>query len=439
MRLTLKSMVFLVLLSPGIVYADLKSYVHKPEPRFKWELLKKTPLPTGGVVYDLKLTSQEWQKILWEHDVQVFVPKNTSTDIMFLWNQGGKISTGSTVFGGILAERMQGPVALLFGVPIQPLLGGKKEDALIAETFIRFLETKDPSWPLLFPMVKSVVKCMDALQEFSQKEMKQQIKHFIVAGASKRGWTTWLTAAVDPRVQAIAPLVIDTLNMQQQLPHQVEMFGRFSDQLHNYIERGLVPMPDAPEAKQLWAWVDPWVYRAKYLMPKLIINGANDPYWTVDALNLYWDDLPGEKWVIIVPNAGHNLEQKLTNGKKNRDWAVNGMVAMAKLQFEGKSLPKVSWKYEDQHGQITLWARAGIQPKAARLWVAQNPTKDFRHALWEARDVKIESNGANGLPFISTVHVQPPTTGYLAFYLEFEFQLDGLTFPLCTQIRVAGK
>ena len=429
------------LFNPGTAAADLKRYVDKPEPKYHWELVKKTPLPGGCMMYDIKLISQEWQQIIWEHDVLVFIPKDVpSMDTMFLWNAGGKATPASQMFGTAVAERIKGPVALLLGIPKQPLFGGKKEDALIAETFIRFLETKDPSWPLLFPMVKSVVKCMDCLQEFSQKELQRPVKQFIVAGASKRGWTTWLTAAVDPRVKAIAPLVIDTLNMQKQLPHQLEMFGGYSEQIGDYTARGLVPMPDVPAARQLWGWVDPWVYREKYTMPKLIINGANDPYWTVDALNNYWDDLPEPKWVIIVPNAGHNLEQDLGNGQKSRDRAINGMAAFARLQLAGKSLPKMQWKHSDLNGEMKVIAFTDVKPKAARLWTAHNPTKDFRKAHWEAKDLQVASSkGSDGLFYASTDLIPVPASGHVAFYVEFEFEMDGMTFPLCTQVRVTGK
>ena len=39
--------------------------------------------------------------------------------------------------------------------------------------------------------------------------------------------------------------------------------------------------------------VDPFTYRDRLTKPKLLINGTNDRYWTLDALDLYWNELQG--------------------------------------------------------------------------------------------------------------------------------------------------
>src|SRR5262249_13704366 len=150
--------------------------------------------------------------ITWQHAVVIYQPKSIKPrDVMFLWVTGGKPSLANAAFALEMATKMQAPVAFLYDIPNQPLFDGKDEDALIAETFVQYLKTKDDSWPLLFPMVKSVIKAMDAVQAFAKDEWKFEVKKFIVSGASKRGWTTWLTGASgDSRVKAIAPLVIDT-------------------------------------------------------------------------------------------------------------------------------------------------------------------------------------------------------------------------------------
>ena len=146
---------------------------------------------------------------------------------------------------------------------------------------------------------------MDAVQDFCSKEWSLDIKHFTVTGASKRGWTTWLTAAVDPRVNSLAPMVIDTLNFESQKKHQLETYGTFSEQLRDYSDKGLQAVLSTERGKRLQSIVDPYSYRATLTQPKFMLLGTNDRYWTLDSLNLYWDDLQGEKYVCYTPNSGH--------------------------------------------------------------------------------------------------------------------------------------
>jgi PhoPQ-activated pathogenicity-related protein len=417
--------------------AGLPEYVARPEPAFAWSVRQRTEQAVPpGTVYDLKLTSQTWQGITWEHRLMVYLPRGVKPAAsMLLLNTGGDANSTINGVGLALAQKIGAPVAVLFQIPNQPLFDGKKEDALIAETFVRFLDGKgqDESWPLLFPMVKSVVKAMDALQAFAKEEWKQPVEHFVITGASKRGWTTWLTGAADPRVKAIAPMVIDTLNMRDQMAHQLESYGRYSDMIHNYVERGLVPVPDTVEAKRLWTMIDPFLYRDRLTMPKLIVNGANDPYWTVDALNLYWGALKGDKWVLIVPNAGHDLREVPAGGRKELLPArmIDTVAAFTRSQIFDKPLPKLTWQHDDAGGQLRLTVESSAAPKAARLWVADAPTRDFRQSTWAEHPAAVTGGRAVG-------SVAPPATGFRAVYGEAEYEWEGLTLRLSTQVRVAA-
>ena len=210
---------------------------------------------------------------------------------------------------------------------------------------------------------------MDALQAFAKQEWKIEVTHFIVSGTSKRGWTTWLSTASDPRVKALAPCVFDTLNMQAQLPYQLKSYGKYSDMITDYTKRGLVPLPDTQDAKKLWAMVDPWVYRTRLKQPMMIINGTNDPYWTQDALNIYWDDLKADKWVLYVPNAGHNLAQKHDglNVIPDRSRALGTLAAFARHQIFDMPMPKISWQHEGTNSKMQLKIQADPPPQAAHL------------------------------------------------------------------------
>jgi len=164
---------------PG--WADLQKYVGKPEAAFEWKLKSKIDgEQSGDRIYDFQFVSQIWQGNKWQHQLQVYLPRSVAPNsTMFLWVTGGSARAEYVALGMELARKIRAPVAFLYHVPNQPLLEGNlREDDLIAETFVRYLKTKDENWPLLFPMVKSVIKAMDVLQAFGKKEWSEPIDKF---------------------------------------------------------------------------------------------------------------------------------------------------------------------------------------------------------------------------------------------------------------------
>jgi len=412
--------------------ADLESYVGKPEPAFEWQLQKKFETPNSlDHIYDFQFVSQVWQGKPWRHQLQIYQPANTEPGAtMFLWVTGGRASPEAIALGLELARKSTAPVAFLYDVPNQPLLEGNlREDDLIAETFVRYLKTQDENWPLLLPMVKSVAKGMDVLQAFGKKNWHTPIDKFIVAGASKRGWTTWLTAAVDKRVSAIAPVVIDVLNMRAQMPRQLQAFGAYSARLAAYSSRGLLPIPETPAGEHLLRLVDPWAYRGRLTMPKLIINGTNDFYWTTDALNLYWEGIPSKKWVLYVPNAGHNLRRQDREPREQLNDLVTSLAAFSLHQNTNTPLPNLRWSYENLDGKLRLTIDSSSSPIAARLWVAHSDTADFRTAQWYQHEMTTSNGKIIG-------EVLSPQTGREAFFGELDYEIAGLRYHLSTQMRL---
>jgi PhoPQ-activated pathogenicity-related protein len=409
----------------------LQEYVRAEDDSFAFELLE-TKRAQGCVLHRLALTSQTWQDIPWKHALLVAVPddvRHTSTVLLFITGGkiGGQPGDGDVQMATRLAQAAQMPVAMLFQVPNQPLMGDRVEDDLITETFLRYLDSNDATWPLLFPMVKSAASAMTALQQFGREEYGVDVEQFVVTGASKRGWTTWLSAVADERVAGIAPIVIDTLNMRAQMKYQLESWGEYSEQIADYTSKGLVDvMYNRPEIP-LWRWVDPYTYRSALQLPKLIINGTNDRYWTVDALNLYWNDLVGEKHVRYVPNAGHNLGD-------GREGALATLAAFAQRVAAGSALPRLQWDHDEQAGELRLTITSSPAPESVRLWVARSATKDFREVAWAATELKpLAAAGGDGETYVGAV--AKPATGHIALFGEATYREGTLPYNLSTTLR----
>ncbi|RYG28868.1 MAG: hypothetical protein EOO01_39100 [Chitinophagaceae bacterium] len=278
----------------------LQSYLNNGDKTYQWEL--KDSYEIGDVkAYNLLLTSQKWREHTWRHQMTILVPKENNYDGSLLFITGGsnkneqpnwnaKGQEDKVIKGLVdIATKNKAIVTLLKQAPNQPLYDNLTEDALISYTLHQFKKDGDYSWPLLFPMVKSAVKAMDAVQEFAKQTLKHNISRFVVSGASKRGWTTWLTGANDKRVVAIAPMVIDILNMPVSLDYQVKVWKDYSVQIEDYVKLGIPQTAKTESGNAINTMVDPYSYRKNLTMPKMIFMGTNDEYWVVDNIKNYFD------------------------------------------------------------------------------------------------------------------------------------------------------
>lgn len=402
-------------------------YAARAEPVYEWSVVR-THTVRKGRAWHLRLVSQTWQDVVWEHDLIVCRPQRVvHPNHVLLFVTGGRNgrSPGPDELGlGLeLANLCGAPVATLHQVPNQPLLDGRVEDDLITETWLKYLATGDETWPLLFPMVKSAQQAMNALQEFSLSEWQQPVAGFVITGGSKRGWTSWLTPVVDDRVIATAPLVIDTLNFPVQSQNQLEAWGAYSEQIADYTRKGLVKQPGDPlseREERLWKMMDPYTYRSVLTLPKLIVNGTNDRYWTVDAVKFYWNDLAGPKYIRQVPNAGHGLD----GGKQG---ALRTVAAFFRHAALDKPLPQLQWSHDVTQNQTALTVSTDTTPVAARLWTATSATHDFRESTWTSRDMQRESEKYVGA-------INRPPGRHVAVYGELEFHLQNLKYSLTTRV-----
>ncbi len=414
-----------VLFGGSAVRADNELHKYLFDGGAIWE--KKSEKQIEGVtVTDLHLISQTWQGMIWEHHLQLFRPQNSAfPNFCTLLNTGGNGGDDETKMGILIARSSGMPFAILFGIPKQPLYGGKTEDALVVYTWQKYLETGDPTWPLHFPMAKSVIKAMDALQEYSLYAKIPEIKEFLVTGASKRGWTTWLVgASKDKRVKGIAPMVIDTLNVGVQIPHQIESYGAASEQIEDYTKSGMLEVLKTEKGRRLLALEDPYSYRDILTLPKLIINGTNDRYWAQDALNFYWDGLRGKKWIAYIPNSGHGLEDRVRT--------FNVLTAFGQMLARRTKWPDMKWLYTETDSGVELLVNSDIKPKAARLFRVYSNTKDFRESKWTFEPMTVTTQGIIG-------QLKYPSKGFAAVYGEIVYDIGGKSFTLTTQIRILSS
>ncbi len=402
-------------------------YIAAPDASYRWERIASRRIGEG-VLHELQLCSQTWQGSAWAHRLHLYLPDRRTSPDFALLAIGADFTRqdGSTHIDTDLSRGLGIACAHLYDIPNQPLFDGLREDELLAHSLSQALENDDATWPLLFPMVKGAVRALDTVAAICREEGGAAPERFVLHGASKRGWTTWLAAVIDPRVAAIVPEVYDNLNLFAQMPHQVKVWDAYSEMIDDFTEHRLQDRMGTPRGHEIALAIDPYFYRQQLTLPKLLIQSLNDRYWATDALNLYWDDLLGEKHVVYAPNQPHFIA--------DRERIAPTLAAFLRAVVVGGCLPDVAADYDETEAALRVSVRSGVPALEARVWTAASASQDFRDSTWSSTRLK---RAADRQTF--TGAVKRPRAGYVAVMADCLLPDPDAPYVLSTQVRILSS
>ena len=323
----------------------------------------------------------------------------------------GAFATGSGVIMGALFQVPDEHIIFTS----DPLQQSRTEDAIIAFTWDHFVTkpngTSEPEWLLRLPMTKAAVRAMDTIEAWVEQDPQGAvlekllssssggggkegtsggavIDSWLVAGASKRGWTTWTLAAVAPdRVKFAVPVVLDVLNLVENMHHQWRAFGGWTWAFKDYYAMNFTAEIDDPNTQLMLDVVDPYAYFDRLEgLPKFVCNTGMDEFMQIDDDHYWWDALPEPKRRLIMPNTEHSCATGIFE-------IVPAAVAMANQVIVGDAVPEPTLGARrgrgelHHHGVRRREVQRGFVPRQVVMWSAPSDCEGTR------RDWRIVTGG----------------------------------------------
>ena len=416
----------------------LDRYMAMPDPEYSWSYNGSTtrgitPGISGWTGHNLILTSQRWLTdkeagscSLWQHDMMVIIPDNydNTFETASIWITDGLDPVGShadypqnVIVAATMATMSRAITVCLWQVPNQrcifpddPKQQSREEDAVIAYTWRKYIDltragdARADMWPLRLPMVKASIRAMDAATEFLSKckdctnvNSVTVPNTWVTCGASKRGWTTWLTGAVDKRIIGMVPIVMDALNQHKLFHRWYQNMGGWSFAIKDYTDMDLMAELDSPEFQELLTIIDPYSYLDRFQFPKLVISATGDEFFQTMDDHFWFKDMPGKTLLLKAPNADHSEATGMPTILPSVACFIDTIIQERKALKEGRERtsddlgmrhPVLTWNwwYEGEGQNTTGYMNVTIDtnngPAPQKVWL--------RHAYTEPQSGRLD-------------------------------------------------
>jgi len=197
---------------------------------------------------------------------------------------------------------------------------------------------------------------MRAAQEFMAEQKIASVEGWMVAGASKRGWTTWDVGATrctncPAKVIAINPLVPIVPEIHEEVHRMWRAYGGFTWAFYDYTELNITEKMDEEKTKKIYEIVDPESFMERLgEIPKYAVLSSDDEFMMMDWTELYWNKMKGEKHLLIVPNAEHSLATGLYTLCSTMGTYLRSVAA----GHSSDQRPTFEQSYDNETGAITV-------------------------------------------------------------------------------------
>ncbi|CBY32164.1 unnamed protein product [Oikopleura dioica] len=383
----------------------LDEYVWRKDETWDWYFVENTTEFSGVTGYTYKMNSLKWLdnswwehgvdgSQVWRHLVTIWVPndldRNQKQATLAI---GGGNDRGENPRYGEVEQQMARTLAIMtktIGVYINAVPNGplkfyydwvdeRKADQMVSWSWRMYLEnTHIPELLCWLPMVKASLRAMDMTEILARKDFQYNIVKFknliffITPFFSKIIKINLKLKIFFFQVNLIVPVVATVVDYKKVMHSWLRNLGGSALAVAGYYVDQIIQNIDHPNFADFG---DPMIYKERLTMAKLVIPATMDYFFQITDTWSFFDDLPGEKYLRLLPNSEHSTA---LSGVSTQHWILTFRNLLLAQMTDYKKSPTMTWTRSSDAGRKTVNFQTSQMPVEIYAWVGDTRARTRR-------------------------------------------------------------